>query len=142
MSYHITKDGAISGAIPSPLLTEFIDKFGFQTLPQHIRSRLTSCAFATGTDPMYISFSYDTMTNLSVNHEDTRIVLHRGLTVDEKSSTGLGVRGKQTGDSAILESIDSKQMVKNLSSSEKYIGSFDFFITLTCNMKKHFGTKK
>ena len=32
-------------------------------------------------------------------------------------------------------------MVKNLSSSEKYIGSFDFFITLTCNMKKHFGTK-
>ena len=32
-------------------------------------------------------------------------------------------------------------MVKNLSSSEKYIGSFGFFITLTCNMKKHFGTK-
>ena len=31
-------------------------------------------------------------------------------------------------------------MVKNLSSSQKYIGSHDFFITLTCNMKKHFGT--
>ena len=122
MSYHITKDGAISSAILSPLLTEFIDKFGFQTLPQHIRSHLTSCALATGTDPRYISFSYDTITNLSVNCEDARIVFYRGLTIDEESNTGLGVGGKQTGDSAILESIGSKQKVKNLSSSEKYIG--------------------
>ena len=139
--YHMNKDGSISGAIPSCLLTEHIDKFGFQTLPQHIRSRLSSCAFPTSTDPRYISFSYDTMTNLAVNHSDTRIVLHRGLTVDENSDLGLGVRGKKEGDCALLGSIDSKQMVKNLSSSEKYIGKFDFFITLTCNMKKHFGTK-
>ena len=110
--YHMTDDGAISGSIPSPLMTEFIDKFGFQSLPQHIRSRLTSASFATGTDPRYIAFSYDTMTNLTVNHEDTRIALHRGLTVDEESDTGLGGKGKKHGDSAILESIDSKQMVK------------------------------
>ena len=90
--YHMTNDGAISGAIPSPLLTEFINQFGFQPLPQHIRSRLTSCSFTTGTDPRYISFSYDTMTNLAVNHEDSRIVLHRGLTVDKDSDIGLGVR--------------------------------------------------
>ena len=134
--YLMTNDGVISGGIPSPLLTEFINQFGFQPLPQHIRSRLTSCSFTTGTDPRYISFSYDTMTNLAVNHEDSRIVLHRGLTVDKDSDIGLGVRGKKNGDSSLLESIDSKQMVKNLSSAEKYIDSFDFFITLTCNMKK------
>ena len=40
--YHLTHDGAVSGAIPSPLLTECISQFGFQSLPQHIRSRLTS----------------------------------------------------------------------------------------------------
>ena len=139
--YHMSDDGAMSGAIPSYLLTEHINKYGFQSLPQHIRSRLSSCSFSTGTDPRYISFSYDTMTNLSVNHNDARIVLHRGLTVDDESDIGIGVRGKKSGDSAILESIDSKQMVKNLSSSEKYIGKFDMFITLTCNMKQHFGTK-
>jgi hypothetical protein len=139
--YHMSEDGAMSGAIPSPLLTENINQFGFESVPQHIRSRLTSCSFSSGTDPRYIAFSYDIMTNLAVNHEDTRIALHRGLTVDEDSESGLGVRGKSTGDSAILESIDSKQMVKNLSSAEKFIDKFDFFITLTCNMKKHFGTK-
>ena len=139
--YHMTNDGAMSGAIPSYLLTENISNFGFQSLPQHIRSRLSSSASSTSTDPRYISFSYDTMTNLAVNHNDARIVLHRGLTVDEDSDIGIGVRGKKNGDSVLLESIDSKQMVKNLSSSEKYMGKFDFFITLTCNMKKHFGTK-
>ena len=118
-----------------------VHKYGFQSLPQHIGSRLSSCSFSTGTDPRYISFSYDTMTNLSVNHNDAGIVLHRGLTVDDESDISIGVRGKKSGDSAILESIDSKQMVKNLSSSEKYIGKFDMFITLTCNMKQHFGTK-
>ena len=82
--YHMSDDGAMSGAIPSYLLTEHINKYGFQSLPQHIRSRLSSCSFSTGTDPRYISFSYDTMTNLSVNHNDARIVLHQGLTVDDE----------------------------------------------------------
>ena len=98
----MNEDGSISGAIPSSLLTELINQFGFQSLPQHIRSRLTSSSFATGTDPRYISFSYDTMTNLAANHEDTRIVLHRGLTVDEDSDIGLGIRGKSSGDSLVL----------------------------------------
>ena len=79
------------------------------------------------------------MTNLSVNHQDSRIVLNRGLTVSEdKQNNGLALRGSN--DTSLLGSIDSKQMVKNLSSSQRYIGSHDFFITLTCNMKKHFGT--
>ena len=131
----MANDGAISGAIPSPLMTESIGHLGFESLPKHIRSRLTSGAFTTGTDPRYISFSYDTMTNLAVNHENHRIALHRGLTVDEENDIGLGIRGTKSGESSILESINSKQMMKNLSSSEKYIGSFDFVITLTCNMK-------
>ena len=90
--YHLTDNGAISGAIPSPLLTENISKYGFQSLPQHIRSRLTSSGYATSTDPRYISFSYDTMTNLTVNHQDSRIVLNRGLTVDEENKNNLGLR--------------------------------------------------
>ena len=78
------------------------------------------------------------MTNLTFNHQDSIIVLNRGLTVDEENKNNLGLRCSH--DSSLLGSIDSKQMVKNLSSSQKYIGPHDFFITLTCNMKKHFGT--
>ena len=128
--------GSIAGAIPAPLLTESIKRYGFQSIQQHVRSRLTSSSCATSTDSRYIAFYYDKLTNLSINHQDTRIVLNRGLTAAGDESGGLGLRGK--GDSALLESIDSKQMVKNLCSSQKY-HKMDFFLTFTCNQKKHFG---
>ena len=77
------------------------------------------------------------LTNASANHEDTRLILNRGLTVGVDKTGGLGLRGK--GDSSLLESVDNKQMVRNLCMSQKYIG-WDHFLTYTCNMKTHFGT--
>ena len=137
-------NGAIIGAIPAPLLTESISSFGFASLPEHIRSRLTSSSSQSSTNPRYISFCYDTMVNLTANHSDTRIVLNRGLHVgnnetnNPSSSTGLSVRGKI--DSGMLESIDSKQMVKNLTAAQKFY-LMDYFVTFTCNQKMYFGTK-
>ena len=137
-------NGVIIGAIPAPLLTESISSFGFASLPEHIRSRLTSSSSQSSTNPRYISFCYDTMVNLTANHSDTRIVLNRGLhvgnneTSNPSSSTGLSVRGEN--DSGMLESIDSKQMVKNLIAAQKFY-LMDYFVTFTCNQKMHFGTK-
>ena len=71
-----------------------------------------------------------------MNHSDTRMVLHKGLTVAEDELGGLEVRQKN--DSALLGSVNSKQVVRNLCASQKY-HHMDFFITLTCNQKKHFG---
>ena len=56
--------------------------------------------------------AYDVLTNLTANHEDTRLIVNRGLTVGEDKTGGLALRGK--GDSALLESIDNKEMVRNL----------------------------
>lgn len=128
---------SVLGAIPAPLLSDAISKYGFASIPQHVRNRITTAAAATGSDPRYIAYSYDTLTNLAANHCDTRIMLNRGLTAAKDESGGLGLRGK--GDSGLLESIDSKQMVKNLCASQKY-HSMDYFLTFTCNQKKHFGT--
>ena len=77
------------------------------------------------------------LTNLYVNHSDKMIVFNRGLTAAGDESGGLGLRCKN--DSALLESVDSKQMVKNLCVFQKY-HNMDFFLTFTCNQKKHFGT--
>ena len=85
-------DGAISAAIPSPLLTEIIKQHRFESLLQHIQSRLSYCSFATGIDPRYITFSCDTMVNLSFNHDDTRMVLNREIGVDKESETGFGCK--------------------------------------------------
>ena len=47
----------------------------------HVKSRFTSVSISTSTNPTYVSYCYDTLTNLSINHEDTWIVLNRGLNV-------------------------------------------------------------
>ena len=40
----------------------------------------------------------------------------------------------------MLESFDSKQMVRNLCASQRY-HQMTHFLTFTCNMRKNFGTK-
>jgi hypothetical protein len=134
-----SKDSSsILGAIPSSLLSEESAKsFGFASIPEHVRSRLTNISTTTSSDFHYASFCYDKLTNLAANHQDTRIVIRRGLTVDEKSG-GLGLRG--TGDTSMLESFDSKAMVRNLCAAQQY-HNMTHFLTYTCNMKKHFGTQ-
>ena len=128
---------SLVGALPAPLLNEKIASFGFMDIAQHVKSRLTSAGCTTSSDPRYITFAYDMLTNLAATHEDTRLVLQRGLTVSEDNANRLTVRGK--GDSALMESFDSKQMVRNLCASQ-YYHKMDFFLTFTCNTRKHFGT--
>ena len=128
---------SIVGAIPYPLLSQEITGFGFQSIPQHIRARLTLPFSTTSTNFHYTSFCYDMLTNLSANHQDTRLVLRRGLTVGDDKIGGLSLRGQ--GDSSMLESFDSKAMVRNLCASQSY-HNMTHFLTFTCNMRKHFGT--
>ena len=130
---------SILGAIPSSLLSEGVTKFGFRNIPEHIRTNLTSPLCSTNSNPRYIAFSYDMAVNLACNREDTRCIINNGLTVaDSKTGGGLGVRGKE--DSTLLDSVESKRMVKNLCSAQVH-HKMDVFLTFTCNMKKHFGTK-
>ena len=78
------------------------------------------------------------MVNLESNREDTRCIINNGLIVANDKIGGLELRGK--GDSSLLESIDSQAMVRNLCSSQIW-HKMDVFLTFTCNMKKHFGTR-
>ena len=91
---------SIVGAIPALLLNESVKTFGFASIQEHIRSRLTSSTSATSTDSRYCAHCYDMLTNLAANHEDTRLILNRGLTVSDDAKGGLGLRGK--GDSALI----------------------------------------
>ena len=127
---------SILGCIPAPLLTEYSSCSKFASIHSHIRSRLTNPSCATSTDTRYIAHCYDILTNLTANHEDTRLILNRGLAYNNDTED-IGMRGK--GDSALLESIDNKQMVRNLCFSQKF-APWDHFLTYTCNQRTHFGT--
>ena len=77
------------------------------------------------------------MTNMTTDHEDTSVILNQGLTVNKNKDGGLGVQDKQY--SALLESTDNRQMVRNLYSSQKF-HQWDHFLTHTCYQKNHFVT--
>ena len=129
---------SILGAIPSSLLNGNITKDGFASIDQHIRTRLTCPSTTTCSDPRYITHCYDVIANMLATHHDTRLIIERGLTVSNDKKKNLQVRG--TNDSAILGSVDSKQMVKNLCTSQKYV-KWSYFLTFTANHTRHFGLK-
>ena len=107
--------GSIIGSLPSCLLAHTSSFHGFASVGDHIRSRLTLPGTATSSNQKYVAFSYDMLTNLTLNHQDTRIVLNRGLVMGDS-----GVQCRSRDDSSLLDSIDSKLMVKNLCASQKY----------------------
>ena len=60
------------------------------------------------------------------------------MTSSNTAAGGLNLRCKD--DSKFLHSIDSHQVVKNVCTSQEYF-QWDIFLTFTCNIRKHFGTK-
>ena len=122
---------SIIGAISSSLLNEDVHKEGFATVQQHVRPKLTCSSCATNSDPRYIINCYDIMLNLASSQNDTRLVINRGLTVAKDKYVNLGGSGG-SGDSSPLGSVDSKEMVKNVCSSQKKT-SWSIFLAFTAN---------
>ena len=116
---------SLVGTIPATILSDKTTKHGFASIPQHIRSRVTSSSVQTSTNNRYTAWAYDMVINLATNNHDTRMVINKGLTASKNESEGLSLRGGNK-DSALLDSIDSKQVIKNLMASQRYF-PFDFF---------------
>ncbi len=132
----VSKSGSILGAIPSGLLVKS-GYHGFASMKNHARCRLTLPGTSTSTNAAYVSYLYDIQVNLSLNCEDSRIILNRGL-MESTSETGLQVRSRD--DNLLSDCVDSKQTVRNLCASQGY-HKMDFFLTFTCNQNDHFGMK-
>ena len=97
---------------------------GFSSVQKHIITKLTSTSNSMGSDPIYICHCYDIMVNLAAPRNDTILVINRGLNFIEDEHDNLGVRGIE--DSSILGPVDSKQMVENICTPQKYI-SWSYF---------------
>ena len=97
---------------------------------------MTNPCFTTSTDPDHMCFYFDQLGNMTLNKYHSRDVFQRGFVVDDKSNSGMSIRDKGT--SELAESIDSRQMVQNLSASQQYI-KYTWFLTLTANQREHPG---
>ena len=82
----------VLGAIPSSLLNSDINKVGFASIQQHIRTRLTSPSNTTNCDPRYICHYYYIMENMARSQYDIRLVINKGFTVGKDKYCSLGVR--------------------------------------------------
>ena len=86
-------------------------------MKHHARCRLRLPGTFTSSNPFYISFMFDILTNITLNREDSRIILNRGL-MESANDTGLKIRSRD--DSILSDCIDSKQAVRNLCASQKF----------------------
>ena len=115
---------SIVGALPSLLLDLCCMQEFFSSIQQQIGTRLNSSSNAMVYAPIYIFNCYHIMANLDASSNDTILVINRGLTVSEYKHGNLGIIG--SGDSSILGSVYSKQLVKNIDASQKYISCYYF----------------
>ena len=133
----MTHCGFIPGAIPSGFLTQETSLFGFETAKNMIRSQSITEASTTSTNPSYISFNYDLITNLACNRTHSKMIINRGL-MCATNDTGLRIHGET--DSYLSGAMDSKLLVRKLCASQKF-HPMTFFLTFTCNQAMHFGVK-
>ena len=131
------QSGSFPGSLPSSFLASKVPSCGFASIKNHINIRITNQCCSSSTNPSYISFLYDILSNLLLNSVDSRLIISRGLTCEDGN---IGIRVKSSKDTNLHDSIDSKQMVKNLCASQKYI-PMHFFLTFTVNQSEHFGIK-
>ena len=134
------QDGSTIGALPAALLNSnrVLSNFGFGSLQDHFRSRLSNHGLLCSANPKYHLFSFDAISNLGMRGTDSRIILRRGF-AESQGTGGVKIRSK---DDPIFdtEQVDCRPVVNKLASAvgEKYP---TYFYTHTCSMKTHFGLK-
>ena len=129
-------EGSLLGAFPCGALAhaETLRRFGIADLTTQIRSRITNPALATSTDPRYLCYAFDALVNLGCRHEDTRVVLNRGI-----MGTRDGIALQESGTSHFnVDTVDSRPTVNRLAAAvaEKKVS---YFFTHTPNASDHFG---
>ena len=127
---------SILGARPLFLMSSKTHPYGFASTLSQARMHMTNPYSTTSTDPTFMSYYFDELGNMALSNCHSRDIFQRGFVVDDKSSTGMSVRDK--GHTNLSGSVDSRKMVRNLSTSQKYI-KYTWFLTFTANQSEHPG---
>ena len=79
--YHQLDDGSFPGALPFFLNADktYCARFGFYSLFDHCRTRLTDLSLLTSSSPQYIQLIVDALINCSLGSEHSRTFFKKGL---------------------------------------------------------------
>ena len=98
-------------------MSESIKIYDLSSIKYHVRSKLTTASSVTSTYLHYCAQCHNVLINVSANYDNASIILNRGLIVRIDNTDLLSLRDKC--DTALLSSVDNKQMIINLSFSQK-----------------------
>jgi predicted secreted protein len=130
--------GSIPGALPCSFLCDErkMSAQGMASIGEHMRSRLSNSSLLTSTDPRYICYAFDSMVNLGLRGEDSRVILSRGFA--RKQGTD-GIKGERDSLRTFdTDTTDSRPTVNRLAAAVAQEQA-KYFYTHTCNQKHHFG---
>ena len=127
---------SILGAQPLFLLCSKTHPYGFASVLDHARMHMTNPSSTTSTDPNFMCLYFDILGNMVMSKCHSRDIFERGFVVDNKSAYGMSVR--EQNHTKLSGSVDSRRMVMNLASSQKYI-KYTWFLTFTANQSEHPG---
>ena len=136
-SYFVSTDiGSYPGAIPTVLLANrnTNEKLGFHGLEEHAVVLLRNHGVAAANDQMNQSFFFDTIVNQKLSQCHTNRLLRGGL-------SELTTRQYDDSLSGIWDRSQSQRHVRELAASFRH-HSPKLFVTLTCNMREHFGVRE
>ena len=115
--------GSIAGILPLWVMITKISINGFAPVDHHIRSSFTNPGTTANNYSKYIAYGYDIITNLTLNHEDSCIILNRGLTVSPNGLIG------QQDQKAVLNSV-TQLIVKPQSNNLLYHKNTNLWVCL------------
>ena len=99
---------SISGALPSCLMATKKIHSWFLICCRSYIIKYENPVVATSPNPKYMAYGYDVLTDLTLNNEDTHLILNQGLTV---CPDGLGLQLRSKSDSRLG---DSTQLIVKL----------------------------
>ena len=128
------KHGSL-GSIPLSLFTDQhkVRAMGFATLLEHARMLFNNYQSLSGTDYRHKMFMFDALSNVALNGNDSRLIMHRGLSPSAAAISGFVVRNGT--DSLIGDVIDSRAIISELSASQK-LENYTLFFSVTVNQSK------
>ena len=133
-------DGSYPGALPSSLFNSASNNanVGFASLEDHLQTRLKDSSLLTSSDPRYVQYVFDTIFNLHLRENDTRVVLNRGW--GEAAKTYRQSQRVKEG-ALFFDQCDSRKNVNELSAALKEQAA-TYFFTYTCSQSTHPGIRK
>jgi len=136
--FYQNDDGSIVGCIPSPLWTceKFIESFGVASIVEHMRSRIKNSSLRCSTEPTYLFFAFDAISNALCFHDYPQLILSRGY---EHMLRNASLHGfYEDSFSGHKDVIDPRRTVQELAA---FLRDHDptYFYTHTCNVREHFG---